>query len=274
MSVRKKLFFIIAAAVLIAGAAAAVFFTRPVVQVGRALKKSLAAVSAGAVLSIYTNDYTIYSVDTWLNNHALILHSENFPGENLCYPYTEDKSGSGLEEILGEDGVGRIDTFLKMYYSAISGKTNKKLLKDLQKLKFERTDEKELHVDNISNRVRGLQTHITSGFLKKLLEDMGEDSKTDVPDMKNLAVTFYLSGGYVAEIDVSADGKDPAEILFEEKGRRVSVTDTGGNELALTFSDGARPLSQADAQDLSKMSAADLRSFVMRMVIRGSGLSF
>lgn len=263
---KKRILTVILVILLAIGACAAFILTRPLVQVGRALGKTLEPVSPGAVLSVYTDDYSIYSVDSWLDSQALILHSESFPIDEVYYPYTSDKTGSGLEELLGKEGLSSLDSFLEMYYSVCSGQVrspDRKTMRSLRSLKFERADAKELHIDNQTVRCRGFTTHVTGDFLR----EMG----MDVPSTgQNMTVTFYLSGGYVAEIEIASGSGEPVEILFEQKGRNVSLAGQDGNELSLQFKDDAAPLSEEGAEDLSQMSEGELVSFVMRMVIRGT----
>lgn len=262
---RKKVILIVAALILIAACVAAFILTRPVVRIGRALGRTLEPVSAGAVLSVYTDDYAIHSVDSFLNRRALILHSESFPVDEVYYPYTSDKTGSGLEKLFGKEALSSLDSFLQMYYAVCSGQMkspDRKALRALRSLKFERADAEEMHIDNQTVTCRGYTTHVTADFLTGL----GIDAALGGADM---TVTFYLSGGYVAEIVVSSGAEKPVTIVFEERGRKVSLTGQDDNELSLEFTDSTASLSEKDARDLSQMSEAELISFVMRMVIRG-----
>lgn len=267
---KKKIIFVVAAIILIAACAAVIILTRPLVQIGRALGRTLEPVSAGAVLSVYTDDYSIYSVDSWLDERALILHSEAFPIDEVYYPYTSDKTGSGLEDLLGKEGISSLDSFLQMYYAVCSGrivKSDRNVLRNLRSLKFEKADSKELHIDNQSVICRGFTTHVTGDFLTGL--------GTGVSSIgKGMTVTFYLSKGYVAEIEIVSGSGDPVEILFEQNGKKISLNWQNDNELSLQFKADATALSEKSARDLSQMSEEELVSFVMRMVIRGSGLSF
>lgn len=266
MKRKKKIILVVAAVIVIAACAAAIILTRPLVQIGRALGKTLEPVSAGAVLSIYTDDYSIYSVDSWLDDRDLILHSEAFPVDEVYYPYTSDKTGSGLEELLGEEGLSSLDSFLQMYYAVCSGQTAKpdrEVLRDLRSLRFERAASKELHIDNQTVHCRGFATHVTADFLTEL--------GADVPSSgKDMTVTFYLSKGYIAEISVASGSDDPVEILFEQNGGKISLVGGDDIELSLQFKSDATPLSEDGAKDLSQMSEEELVSFVMRMVIRGT----
>lgn len=289
MSRKKKriLSVVLIPAVAAAALAAVLIWNSPAVQLGRALWKTFAAVRQSADLSVYTDDYGAYEMNLYLDRQNLILSSDQFPGENLLYPYRKDLSESALANIVGADSLSSVNSFFKLCYAVCSGRseistsTKRALLRDLRALRIRKVESKEIYTGEGRETCRGFTAVITGDFLKKLAADLSSDAPDAAifDNVRDTQVTFYLSGGYVAEADaVPAEGstsRTVSTISFEEKGKKISFSGADNWELLLTFSDASfGHRHEGDVRDLSQMSETDIFSLLMRMAIRSSGISF